>query len=195
MKTIFAKHAKKFTSLKDEKTKGVHFDGEGNAFLTDSVKLLQFKKFEDSGDARVETLGGRKLEVSEINFKRLIPEGTRSLTGIDLKELEKALNAAVALSKMNKNRDPVIQIGEELGKFVLTFKDPELDVSMRWEFGNCDLEGYGQHFNPVLLIDCVKVVKDSKETFTFEVSEGSAFRPAYFETPSLIALILPVRVH
>lgn len=193
MKILFAKHAKSFTSMASEKTKGVHFDERGNVWLTDSHKLLCFKNYAEPGAYRVETLAGRKIELDKINFNRLIPESTHSIKGIDLKEIEKALAAAIALSKLNKGEVPCIQLIEASGILVMNFNDPLLGVKMTWEVGTCDLVDYQQHFNPTLLMACVKVVKDAKENFTFEVVPSSPLRPSYFNTDSLMALLLPMR--
>ena len=193
MKTLFTKHAKAFTSMEREVTKSVHFDSEGNAWLTDSIKLLCFKHFEAPGNPRAETLAGRKMDIETPQFRRLIPDNTVALTGIDLKELEKALLAAIALNKLSKEKSPEIRMSEEDGKLIVTYNEPFLGVKMRWEIGECEISDYYQHFNPVFLLDCVKVIKDSKETFTFEVVTGTPLRPSYFHTTSLIVLLLPIK--
>lgn len=193
MKILFAKHAKSFTSMASVKTKGVHFDESGNAWLTDSHKLLCFKNYTEPGAYRVETLSGRKIELDKINFNRLIPENTQSITGIDLKEIEKALAAVIALSKLNKGELPCIQLQETDGLLVMSFNNSLLGVRMTWEVGTCDLADYRQHFNTNLLMACVKVVKDAKEKFTFEVVPNGPLRPSYFNTDSLMALLLPIR--
>lgn len=187
LESRFTKHAKKFVDLKHlkEAVRGITYDSLGRGCATDGIQFIRAKAFPEGNEVEVRSLSGVKMEVTPVDFDRLIPE-IDFIAKLDVQEALSTAKMYLAISKEAAG-DKILTIHLHVVDGYLTFSFERDEVS-----GNTTL-GASEPLNAWValerFVDCLAVF----DGYVDKVELLSGRNMVQLSAPNLLTGLMLVR--
>lgn len=186
--SLFFEHAKKFIDVKGprEILRGIIFDGKGRAYATDSFQVLRVSGLHESGQARVQSLSGKSLDIKPFDIESLLNQNAPVVAVVNVDVIIEAVKLHCSILKSVKGS--LISFESEEGRLFIEMDEGEVTGSS--DIGQCQ-EDFYRKVDAAKLLTCLQVFAKDYEFLEIR-AHADRKKQIQFFAGDIMTVLLPV---